>query len=262
MRWLRRAGVDVLAISWWGRNGADRVDRLVRPILDAAHRRGLRACIMRDGRHQDPSQFEAEVRYFAESYFGHPAYWHVDGAPVVWQWRKTRDGQDFAWRETYARLRLDLGVLLMVNAPPNRPGLVSEWRVDGLYTWGTIGESLDDLSRYASFVRSVRDQGGLSCLAAIPGFDNRRRMEDPELVKHLPRLAGATYDRAWEECRAAGPDMINVPWNVWPEAMVIEPAKPRDGYDDYRGHFGRRRGRGQFAYVDRTREHAAAWKAS
>jgi Glycosyl hydrolase family 99 len=102
--WMKRAGIGIVMVSWWGRDAAPtpmplrQIDRLMPKVLNEAQKRGLKVGIMRDDRCQTAGQFEADVTYLMANYMNHPAFWRIarptaqaphttEARPVLLQWR-------------------------------------------------------------------------------------------------------------------------------------------------------------------------------
>ncbi|MCP4201233.1 MAG: hypothetical protein GY769_04790 [bacterium] len=275
MKWMKRANIGVAAVSWWGRDHTSDVDARMPDILDAAAREGLQVTIMRDDRWQDPDEFEQDVKYIFDTYADHPAFWKIvrptryspdaeTERPVIFQWKSHSHPPPHEWRTVYDRIhRSYYSSILLPNGAESRPQRMDEFHSDGLFLWATVGR---DLSKYAGWVRSIQDNGGIACVSTSPGFNNTRHQPDPAFHKVQPRNDGATYDESWSAARSAQPDFINVTaFNVWNESLGIEPAKPRQiagfSYDDYQGAYGKVGVAAQFAYIDRTQEHSSGWVA-
>jgi glycoprotein endo-alpha-1,2-mannosidase len=99
-----------------------------------------------------------------------------------------------------------------------------------------------------------------------PGFD-ARRAGMPKLPV-VPAAGGLRYEELWLGAVGAGADVVSITsWNEWHEGTQIEPAKPycfqSDGFcsPGYEGVYGRSGIAAHTAYMDRSAEWAATFRA-
>lgn len=233
--WLRRAGVGVIASSWWGQGS--REDRTVPLLLDIAERYGIKVAF-----HIEPyvgrsaERLVSDIQYLYRRYGSHPAFFRTNAASR-WSPDDRAKGLFFVWGievpdndsppvdASYWRDALDAihtlpdGALVIVST------VQSEWvdggHFDGLYNYVTL---------------HLREQGGFAWArslppdawyvpSVIPGFSARRIGYPDEL--YTPRRDGATYSEQWGEALGVSvePAMVMITsFNEWHEGTQIEPA--------------------------------------
>ncbi|MBI2899372.1 MAG: hypothetical protein HYY17_04260 [Planctomycetes bacterium] len=218
--WAKEAGIDVLISSWWGRG--DFTDRALPLILETAKRKGLEVSIYYE---QVPAGAESaadDFAYLAEKYGSHPAWFRVDGKPVV-----------FVYGRAMGQLGLEqwAGVLKRVFAVADDLGRPAARIFDGTHTYNTCGdlagrkaEEIGPLVKRL-FSRAVADAdrcGRASCVTVIPGYDDTK-IRKPGI--RAERLDGESYRRQWEAAIELDPHWVAITsFNEWHEGSEIEPS--------------------------------------
>jgi hypothetical protein len=228
----RDHGIDVFVTTWWGRGGFD--DHAFRILLERAKAKDFEVTIYWE---TAPGGGETQVRravddlaYVLGSYGDHPAFFRVDGKPVIFiygrvmgevapsQWpaivlgTRQRTGRDFlliadGYREEYARV------------------------FDGLHIYNPCGwvqkkppDVLRAMSRrfYTLAVGLAKRHGRIACMTIIPGYDDTK-IRTPGI--NAERQGGETYRVLWEEAIRSDPDWIIITsFNEWHEGSEIEPS--------------------------------------
>jgi hypothetical protein len=288
-KWARRAGIGIMAVSWWRPWHKDRhegivdehiADKRMNLLLGEAHRHGLKIAIMSHDRRQSPEDFKNSVTYFREQgYFKHPAYWWIirptkyapkdKPRPVVFQWRSGHQDAPGRWAAAYDQIHRDSDTIIIPKGEENQPWLMDDWHADGLFIWSTAGSNL---SGYPAWVGSIKNIAGIAVPATCPGFNNQRTdngqdVRDEEArYQVLPRKKGDTYRDSWRVAKQAGPEYINITsFNMWNESTAIEPAIVKshpdagDLYKSYEGAYGKTGEEAELAYIDATKQHAEGW---
>ena len=77
MRWLRRAGVELIITSWWGQGSYE--DRAVPALLAAAENNGIGVAFhLEPYRGRSADQIAADVTYLYRQYGSSPAFYRTD----------------------------------------------------------------------------------------------------------------------------------------------------------------------------------------
>ena len=229
LRLARRAGLDGLAVSWWGRESPEAA---ALPLLfRAARDAGLLVVpyyetgeLWRRG----AAGVAADLAALLERHAAEPAWLRIDGAPVVFLYAAHRL-RPAAWDAVRARLAAAGRRLYLVADAPRpewldrHPGWLE--RFDALHVYTPIGflaAGRDLAATYADLAVRARAAGRSFVPAVAPGFDDRVIRVPGTLV---PRRGGATYEATWRAALAVAPAAILVAsWNEWHEGSEIEPS--------------------------------------
>jgi hypothetical protein len=290
LQWMRRAGIGVLNLSWWGVGSFE--DGVVWKILNAADEHGIRVSFYiepyGDGyRHVDkatnktigsrtPYTVKADIQYLTDTYGCHRALYRRGGRLtfMFFAAREYNDGHQEEWRIVWDELHADKKYNPFVIAHDTDityriiPG---GW--DGGHEYGCYGA--DQRSKnYTKLAAQYKDAGKIFYFTVCPGYDKSRLSGNTDAV--IPREHGALYERIWKRAMLAKkrtktqfPVLVTT-FNEWHEGANIEPAKPMtvspytfEGrnineyvYKDYDGAWGYTGVQAQFAYIDKTREFA------
>src|SRR3954447_20761269 len=231
-----RAGIDELAVSWWGRGSKE--DKVLPDVLDGAAQAGMQVAA-----HIEPYNGRTVASLVADgvylrslgirTLYVYQAFAVID--PV--DWAAANDDLHAQGITTFAQTAL--------------VGQAAAGHFSGIYTYDTVTYSARVLSRLCNEAHAVR----LLCAPSVgPGYDARRAIGDPHIK---PRRHGETYDAMWHAALAAGPDGITITsFNEWQEGTQIEPAMPlRLGeyrYGSYDGAWGLHGAAAENAYLTRT----------
>jgi hypothetical protein len=237
LREIVGAGIDEIAVSWWGRGSAE--DRRLPLVLRAARAAGIAVAA-----HLEPYPGRSVASTVADV-----AYLRTLGITTFYVYRAL-DLPVADWAAAKADLHAS-GTLLF--AQTDLAGAAAAAGFDGIYTYDIVTYSGDKFPRICSEAHHV----GLLCAPSVgPGYDARRGDGDPRVK---PRRDGRTYDLMWRHAIAAGADRVTITsFNEWHEGTQIEPAalpgrRGRYRYLSYDGAWGLHGVAAEFAYLNRTR---------
>lgn len=243
------AGIDGFISSWWG-PGSETDDNL-KKLLEIAEARNFQVTIYLEtmaGPDQTPLS-EAKIyewlSYAIKEYRDHPAYFKVNGKPLIVIWASNAVPLD-TWKQNFEKLRAE--------------GLDAVFLAMG-YNLSNL-EVFDGLHDYNAFTYPDLEQTLLSTATAIrnyvlladnttpkiwvatvqPGYDDTLQPTREGFIKE--RENGEYYRFTWEAAIKSDPDWIFITsWNEWWEHTHIEPGEL---YGDQ--------------YLQITREYAEKWK--
>jgi glycoprotein endo-alpha-1,2-mannosidase len=234
---LQRAGIDELAVSWWGR-GSPEDERLQEIVTESAQTGIAVAAHIEPYAGRTVASITADATYLRSlgirTIYVYQAFAGLDPA----DWAPANDALHALGLTTFAQTGL--------------VGQAATGHFSGIYTYDTVTYSARVLSRLCSEAHAK----GLLCAPSVgPGYDARRAVGDPhvKLRKH-----GKTYDAMWHAALTAGADRITITsFNEWQEGTQIEPAATalRLGayrYFSYDGAWGLHGVAAENAYLDRT----------
>jgi glycoprotein endo-alpha-1,2-mannosidase len=234
---IRAAGIDEIAVSWWGRGSAE--DARLPTVVAAARVDGI------------------AVAAHLEPYPGRTVATTVDdlnylrsyGIQTFYVYRAL-DLPVADWAASKAALHAGGTVLFAQTA---LAGAAAAAGFDGIYTYDIVTYGGDKFSRLCSEAHALH----LACAPSVgPGYNARRGSGDPRVK---PRRGGATYDSMWRSALAAKADRVTITsFNEWHEGTQIEPADPtrrhgRYRYLSYDGAWGMHGAAAEDAYLTRTR---------
>ena len=240
---VKRAGIDELAVSWWGRGSSE--DEVLPDVIAGATAAGVAVAA-----HIEPYTGRSAASVMADAVYlrglGVQTIYVYDAfltAPA--DWAPVNDALHAQGILTFAETGL--------------VGQAVTGRFSGIYTYDTVTYGARVLGRLCTEAHAK----GLLCAPSVgPGYDARRAVGDPHVK---PRRRGQTYDAMWRAALAAGADRVTVTsFNEWQEGTQIEPAIPlRLGeyrYVSYDGAWGLHGVAAQDAYLDRTAYWAAVFR--
>jgi len=234
MEEIRAAGIDEIAVSWWGRGSFE--DGRLPLVAEAA--RGQRVQV---AAHLEPYAGRTVAGTVADV-----AYLRDVGIRTFYVYRPL-DLPLEEWAE--ANTQLD-GVEVL--AQTGLVGMAHRGGFDGVYTYDIVSYGGGTFARICAAAHAK----GLLCAPSVgPGYDARRGSLDARVK---PRRLGRTYDEMWRNAIAAGADRVTITsYNEWHEGTQIEPAavagrRGRYRYGSYDGAWGRRGRDAARAYLDRT----------
>jgi len=243
MEQIRDAGIGVVAISWWGEGSFS--DKSINTYLEVAHKYGLKVAFHIEPVYKTPEDFKELLKYIADNYLEHPAFYKVNGKPFYYLYNSYK----LNFRKWQSILKTD-GSSSIRNTPLD--GIfVSLWTLrrdgefalvsgfDGVYTYyatdgfhfGCTTANWQQMSAYA------RDNGLIFIPCVGPGYiDTRIRPWNEKNTRS--RDHGGYYERMFMKAIDAHPDFIGITsFNEWHEGTQIEPAIPKKissyTYEDY-----------------------------
>jgi hypothetical protein len=235
---LRAAGVDEIAVSWWGKGSPE--DRRLAGVVAAARIDRISVAV-----HLEPYAGRTVASTVADL-----VYLRGFGIRTFYVYRPL-DLPVSDWAA--ARVALHAGGST-VFAQTALVGAAVAGGFDGVYTYDIVVYGGDKFARLCAQAHAAK----LSCAPSVgPGYDARRGSGDP-VVKQ--RRGGATYDSMWKMAIAAGADRVTITsYNEWHEGTQIEAASSttkRRGlyrYLTYDGAWGLHGVAAEGAYLTRTR---------
>jgi hypothetical protein len=238
---VTEAGINELAVSWWGQGSAE--DQRLPGVIAAAGQRGIAVAV-----HLEPYQGRSVASTLADI-----TYLQGLGVRTFYLYRPL-DLPAPDWAPINDQLRTQ-GI--QVFAQTALVGAAATGHFAGVYTYDTLvyGPRL-----FARLCRQAHARGLLCAPSVGPGYDAQRATGD---VRVKQRRNGLTYDAMWRAAIAAGADRITITsYNEWQEGTQIEPAASSvpsgiAGYGSYDGAWGMHGLAAQAAYLGRT-----AWWAS
>lgn len=265
MEEMKRAGVGVAAVTWWGTDHP--TNKALPVVFEAARKTGMKVCF-----HLEPfpgrgaATTRQALAYLHEHYGAHPALFRHKGRPLVYvydsyltppgEWASifTKTGADTIRDTPLDCVAVGLWVKEKDGEALRRGGF------DGAYTYFatdgfTHGSTVEN---WPGMARWLAEKGMIFIPSAGPGYDDTRiRPWNGE--NRRDREKGAYYDRMFAAALAVNPEIVSVTsYNEWHEGTQIEPAAPRQSpgftYADHQGLPPE-------WYLDRTRHWAGQLKA-
>ena len=225
----RAAGLDGLAVSWWGHETEEALGlaALFRHVGEAGL---VLAPYYETGelRRRGALGVAADLERLLDRH-GHEAAWlRVGDRPVVFLYASHRL-RPRAWDAVLARLAARGRRLFLVADVPSpewlaaRPDWLQRFDAFHVYTPAVfLGRGRDLAQVYATLATLGRAAGRPFVPAVGPGFDDRP-VRRPATV--VARAGSATYDRTWEAALSTDPRWVLVStWNEWHEGSEIEPS--------------------------------------
>lgn len=231
-----RAGIDELAVSWWGRGSKE--DKVLPDVLAGAAKAGLQIAA-----HIEPYRGRSVASVVDDA-----AYLRSLGVRTLYVYQAFAGVAPADWAAANDALQAE-GITTFAQTA--LVGQAAAGHFSGTYTYDILTYSARMLSRLCNEAHAV----GLLCAPSVgPGYDARRAIGDPHVK---PRRHGLTYDSMWHAALAAGADRITITsFNEWQEGTQIEPAVPlRLGeyrYVSYDGAWGLHGAAAENAYLTRT----------
>jgi hypothetical protein len=241
---IKRAGIDEIAVSWWGRGSQE--DKRLPSVIAAARARGIGVAI-----HIEPyagrtvASVVNDIAYLAplgiRTFYVYQAFVLAPAS-----WAAANDALKTQGITVYAETAL--------------VGQAVTGHFSGIYTYDIVTWTG---AKFARLCTEAHHHNLLCAPSVGPGYDARRATGDPTVK---PRRHGLTYDTMWRSAIAAAADTVTITsFNEWQEGTQIEPAAPpaRHGafrYGSYDGAWGLQGRAAEAAYLDRTAYWAAAFR--
>jgi glycoprotein endo-alpha-1,2-mannosidase len=244
---IRAAGVDEIAVSWWGQGSPE--DIRLPEVIAAARADGIAVAV-----HLEPYAGRTVASTVADL-----VYLRRYGVRTFYVYRPL-DLPIADWVAAKAALHADGSILFAQTA---LVGAAAAAGFDGVYTYDIVVYGGDKFARLCSEAHAMK----LLCAPSVgPGYDARRGSGDP-VVKS--RRNGATYDSMWKMAIQAGADRVTITsYNEWHEGTQIEPASSsvkRRGeyrYITYDGAWGLHGVAAETSYLTRTRYWADVFRST
>jgi hypothetical protein len=225
----RAAGLDGLAVSWWGheRQEALGLAELFRHVAGTGL---VLAPYYETGelRRRGALGVAADLERLLDRHGREAAWLRVGGAPVVFLYASHRL-RPRAWDAVRARLLARGRRLFLVADVPSpewlqaRPDWLQRFDAFHVYTPVVFLARGRDLGHVYATLATLGHAAGRPFIPAVgPGFDDRAVRRPATVVE---RAGGATYDRTWEAALSVDPSWVLVStWNEWHEGSEIEPS--------------------------------------
>jgi Glycosyl hydrolase family 99 len=238
MQEIKDAGIDEIAVSWWGRGSAE--DGRLGAVAAAARAAGITVAV-----HLEPyagrtvAGTVADVAYLESTYGVKTFYVYRPFDFTVADWAAAAQALHSGGATFYAQTAL--------------VGAAAAAKFDGVYTYDIVTYGGD---KFARLCREARHMHLLCAPSVGPGYNARRADGD---LKVKRRRHGLTYDSMWRAAIASGADQVTITsFNEWHEGTQIEPAAPggwrgRYRYVGYDGAYGLHGPASTTAYLERTR---------
>jgi Glycosyl hydrolase family 99 len=231
-----QAGIDELAVSWWGWGSS--TDTVLPDILAGASRSGIQIAA-----HIEPYKGRTVASVVADA-----THLRSLGIRTLYVFQAFAGITPADWAAANDDLRAQG---MTIFAQTAFVGQAAAGHFSGIYTYDTLTYGAHVFARLCSEAHAL----GLLCAPSVgPGYDARRAVGDPRVK---PRRHGQTYDSMWHAALAAGADRVTITsFNEWQEGTQIEPATPlRLGeyrYVSYDSAWGLHGAAAENAYLSRT----------
>ena len=235
---IRDAGIDEIAVSWWGQGSPE--DIRLPEVVAAARADGITVAV-----HLEPYAGRTVA-----STVDDVVYLRRYGIRTFYVYRPL-DLPIADWAAAKAALHAGGSTVFGQTA---LVGAAAAAGFDGVYTYDIVVYGGGKFGRLCAQAHAMK----LLCAPSVgPGYDARRGSGDP-VVK--PRRNGATYDAMWKAAIQSGADRVTITsYNEWHEGTQIEPASSsptrhgRYRYLSYDGAWGLHGLAAEDAYLSRTR---------
>jgi hypothetical protein len=233
---VAQAGIDELAVSWWGWGSPE--DSVLPDILAGASRAGIQIAA-----HVEPYSGRTVATVVADA-----THLRSLGIRTLYVYEAFAGITPADWAAANDELRAQG---MTIFAQTTLVGQAAAGHFSGIYTYDTITYGGRMFARLCSEAHALN----LLCAPSVgPGYDARRAVGDPRVK---PRRHGETYDAMWHAALTGGADRVTITsFNEWQEGTQIEPAIPvRLGeyrYVSYDGAWGLHGDAAENAYLSRT----------
>lgn len=245
------AGLDAFALSWWGKNSFE--DERTAEILPIAQENDFKIFIYYETLEETPtmagkkSRIIDEFTYIYNNYANHPAYFKVNGKPVIFIYSKVLDEiPKNVWEDILTTLRTN-NIDFHINGD-----VTTEIDTNNNYVFDLFDSVHTDGSGHGNDNRTVLyfqimsykayQKGQIVCGAVGTGWDDSGITENPTIID---REGGKVYEKSWQDVKLANVDWIIInSWNELHEGTEIEPTVK----------YGR-------TYLQFTKQHGEKWKA-
>ena len=250
MKWLRRARIGVICVSWWGRDSF--TDRALPPLFRAAEKLGIRISFhiephIGPGRRNARTTREA-IHYLLERFGKSPALYRdaARGKRPMFHVYDSYHTKAEEWAtilspdgEQTIRGTPDDVIAIGLWVKKNEADYMLRSGFDGFYTYFaterfTYGSTPANWKRLARWAKE-HDKIFIPCVG--PGYiDTRIRPWNGRNTR--ARRGGKYYDEMFRAAIAVAPPYVGITsFNEWHEGTQIEPASPKKvgeyRYKDY-----------------------------
>ena len=243
MKQIRKAGIGVVAFSWWGKDSFS--DKSLQNYLDIAHKHGLKIAFHIEPIYKTVEDFKGHLEYIVANYKEHPAFYKIDDKPFYYiydayklnykMWNSMLNPESTT---TIRNTELDaIFISLWTLRLDGEFAVVSAF--DGVYTYyGSDGFAFGSTtSNWGKMAAYAEEQNLLFIPCAGPGYmDTRIRPWNEKTTRS--RENGSYYEKMFMSAVNTNPDFLGITsFNEWHEGTQIEPAIPKRisdyTYEDY-----------------------------
>lgn len=223
------AGIDGFISSWWG--PGDYTDQNLEILLQLAQERGFGVSIYFETLTGEGGRDEAEIlkwlTYAISEYGDHPAFFKVNGKPVIILWASNAVPLD-VWQNVFSELRAQGMDALFLGMGYDTANLsvfdgIHEY---GVFTIPNLAEVFQNTARATRYYSLLSDVPETKIFVASvqPGYDERLIPGRAGLFQD--RENGQFYRSTFEAALQSEPDWIFITtWNEWWEHTHIEPSE-------------------------------------
>lgn len=233
MAWLRKAGIGVIIVSWWGQAGQE--EKPVPLLLKMAQHYGIKVTFHIEpysGRTAD--RLLADVKYIYGKYGSDPAFFLSTATsrfspgkqpkPMFFVWDSSERDTGNPIQTDYWRDALDAIHVLpqggLIIADMKDGSWITDSHFDGLYNYATLHLDQEGGFDWAGGM----PPDSLYIPSVIPGFSAKRVGYSSDTS--VSRLNGNTYNDQWKAALGTSvqPAMVMITsFNEWHEGTMIEP---------------------------------------
>jgi glycoprotein endo-alpha-1,2-mannosidase len=243
MKQIRKAGIGVVAFSWWGEGSFS--DKSVQSYLDMAQRHGLKIAFHIEPIYKTVEEFKAHLAYIVANYLEHPAFYKIDDKPFYYIY----DAYKLNYRMWNSMLNPESETTIR-NSPLDAI-FVSTWTLrkdgefamvsglDGVYTYyGSDGYAFGSTTSNWEKMAAYAEENKLIFIPCVgPGYKDTRIRPWNEKTSRS-RENGSYYEKMFMNAVHTQPEFIGITsFNEWHEGTQIEPAIPKKlpdyTYEDY-----------------------------
>lgn len=242
MQELYEAGVDVVAVSWWGSRLKNTSvdgqgvgsDHCMSNILDAAARHGVKVAF-----HLEPyadrgvHQIHDDLTYIFDQYGAHSSFYRhpTTNQGLVYLYDSYQLSSD-QWKllltkEGSLSIRGTSIDCIAIGLVLDDINYLVDSHFDGAYSYfaATGFTQASTPSNWASLQQRLLEKGLVFIPSVAPGYDDTRLRQWNGQNKRA-RRHGEYYDSMWREALSVSPQIIAITSvNEWGEGSQIEPAK-------------------------------------
>lgn len=250
---MAAAGIDSVALSWWGRPDKASSADSQGVSTNAAVERFIAVADRQDSVkvsfHMEPypgrtaESFREDVMYLHDSFGGSPSVQRLDGRMVFYvydsyhipvnEWNRVLKQGDLALPpDKYPGYYIALWVQRKDGPDIVKAGF------DAAYTYfAATGFSYASSPQNWKSMADLLERAGLAFLPSVgPGY-NDSKIRPWNTANTRSREDGRYYDNMWEAAVDSGAKIVTITsYNEWGEGTQIEAVEPRQGYESYEPH--------------------------
>jgi hypothetical protein len=231
IRLAKAHGLTGFIATWWGQGTYE--DQAFRLLLAQAQTNDFKVTVYWEtAPGKGSEQIDHAVNdlvYILKNYGTQNPFLKMGGKPVIFVYGRVMSQVPLSsWPAIVTAARAKAGDFLLIA-----DGYTESFArlFDGIHTYNICGEVKGKMPErlrewsadaYASAVKLARQEGRISCVTVIPGYDDTK-IRKPGL--NAARQDGEIYRVLWEEAIRARPDWVLITsFNEWHEGSEIEPS--------------------------------------